>query len=401
MVRRLPLGLLLALFLLASASLCTAQDKKDPPKKDDKKAEMKKDDKKGELKNDKKDEMKKDDKKPLVEPEEQSFKTADGVKLIGKLYKSPKGAQPVVLLLHDYKANPNEAIWEDIAQTLVGKGYNVFRFDFRGHGKSTDITPSDFFSRAENKAYVSTGGVNAAVKNTIKFTDFKANYFPMLVQDIAAARNALDQLNDTGVVNTSTVYLMGTGDMATLGFLYIASEYSRERQKPNLATPPNYVSIRRNLFPQSEAAGPDIGGAIWLSPNRPTSIPLQQIKEWCLYPATVNMRTETAMLFITGEKDTKSSPVAKSLFKDVLRVDAKTGPSGEKLLKPELTYLREIKGSAAIGTKLLGNNLGTETMIEDFLTAVDKDRRSRTRKNREWDKPLWINVQDYGVCRPQ
>lgn len=381
---------LAALLALHAGGLGLAQEKKDDPKKKEepKKAETKKEEPKKPAPN-------------AVTPEEQSFKSADGVKLVGNLYKSAKGAQPVVLLLHDFKANPNEAVWEDIAQDLVAKGYNVFRFDFRGHGKSTDVIPGEFWAHPENRGLVSTGGVNVAVKNTIKFTDFKPNYYPMLVQDIAAARNAIDQLNDNGVVNASTIYLLGAGDAAGLGFLYIASEWSRERQKPNLAVPPPYVSIRRPLFPSAEPAGQDIGGAIWLGPTRHSSMTQAQIKEWAINPATINMRTETAMLFVHGEKNTKSATVAKFLYKDALLADAKVGPSGQKLSKPVQTFTREIKGSDAAGTKLLGNNLGTETMITEFLEAVDKERKSKTRKNRDWDRPLWIAVQDYGVCRPQ
>src|SRR5689334_8484436 len=59
-------------------------------------------------------------------PEEKSFKTVDGVKLRGLFYKSPKGGSaPVVLMLHAYKANPDEAVWADTAKMLVGLGYNV------------------------------------------------------------------------------------------------------------------------------------------------------------------------------------------------------------------------------------------------------------------------------------
>src|SRR5581483_432135 len=124
-------------------------------------------------------------------PEEKSFKTADGVKLRGLFYKSPKGGSaPVVLMLHAYKANPDEAVWADTAKMLVGLGYNVLRFDFRGHGKSTDVDPAQFWVNPINKAQVAFGPrMTHATNNTIKYVDFKPNYYPMLVQDLAAARN--------------------------------------------------------------------------------------------------------------------------------------------------------------------------------------------------------------------
>jgi len=396
MLRRIGLMAAFAAFVLFGSGLGTAQDKKAEDKKlEEKKAEDKK------LEEKKAEDKKMEDKpKDTIVPEDQSFKSSDGVKLVGKLYKTPKGAAPVVLLLHDYKANPNEAVWEDTAQTLAKSGYNVFRFDFRGHGKSLDVVPGEFWQRPENKTFISMGGVNPALKSTIKFTEFKQNYFPMLVQDIAAARNVIDQLNDNGTVNSSTIYLLGAGDAAGLGMLYLASEWSRERQKPNVGVVAQYVSPNRQLFPTSEPAGVDFGGAVWLSPTRHASITNAILKDWILSARTVNLRTETAMLFLHGEKDSKSAAVSKFLFRDALMVDAKTNPlNGQKLLHPEQTFVREIKGSAAAGTALLGNQLGTEDMVGKFLKAVDSERKSKTRKNREWDKPLFIEVTAFGVCR--
>ncbi len=396
-------ALLLAL-LLGAAGTGAGQDKKDDPKKkpDAKLEEVKKDDPK-------KDAAKKDaddTAKSLqayadaARGDAVSFTSADGVKLKGVFYKASDGSKPVVLMLHDYKASPNDVVWEDTAKLCLAKGFGVLRFDFRGHGKSTDVIPGDFWVRNENRQLI-TGGTSPAVatKTTIKVADFKPNYYPMLVQDIAAARNYLDQLNDSGVVNTSTIYLLGSGDAVGLGFLYLASEWSRERLKPNVPVAPQYVSPRRSLFPSSEPAGTDFGGAIWLGPTRSGSIPLAALKEWCIQPATIEMRSQNRMLFVYGEKDTKSAPFAKALYYDVLLMEKKMLPNGTSLTKPEFTsYHRDIKGSTAGGTKLLGNNLGTEKLINDFLKDIDKDRGSKTTKVRGWDKPLWINVADYGVC---
>ena len=398
-----PALLLLAL-LIGAAGPGAGQDKKkdDPKKPDAKLEEVKKDDPK------KAEAMKADETRAkslqahadAAKGEPVSFKSVDGVKLAGVFYKAMEGAKPVVLMLHDYKANPNDVAWADTAKLCLAGGFNVLRFDFRGHGKSTEVVPGDFWVRPENRGLVSGGtGANVAAKTTIKVTEFKPNYFPMLVQDIAAARNYLDQLNDSGDVNTSTVYLLGAGDAAGLGFLYMASEWSRERQKPNLPVPPQYVSLRRALFPASEPAGPDIGGAVWLGPTRNPSIPLQSLKDWCINSATIELRAQTRMLFLHGDKDPKSTAFSKQLFGDVLLIDKKTLPNGGSLVKPDFTtFIRDIKGSSAGGTKLLGNNLGTEKLLSTFLKDIDRDRSAKTRKNRDWDKPLWINVADYGVC---
>lgn len=340
-------------------------------------------------------------------PEVMSFTSADGVKLQGQLYKSPKGAAvPVVLMLHDYKANPDEAAWTDTAKLLVEKGYNVFRFDFRGHGKSTDIDPTIFWDTRTmggviNRQYVKIPApLTPATKNTIKFDEFRHDkYYPMLVQDIAAARNQIDQLNDTGTLNSSTIYLLGAGNSASLGMLYIASEWLRESKKPNVAVPPQFVGTGRRLFPGHDAAGLDIGGAIWLSPNIPTGMTAQNIKSWVLSPYAIRMRNETPMLFVHADGEANAKSRSDTFFNTILMVKAKSGPSGEKLLPPEQTFQHEVKGSKLSGAKLLGNQLKVEETIEKFLTAVDKERKNKTRKVREWDKPLIIDVKSFGVSQ--
>jgi hypothetical protein len=363
--RTRPALLLLALFGLAAGG-GRAQDKKDD-KKDDKKAAKNAD---------------------LVTPDEVSFKSSDGVKL-------------AVIMLHDYKADPNDVAWEDTAQLCVSKGFNVLRFAFRGHGKSTEVIPGDFWLRPENSRNIKGGtSPNVVTKTTIKFTEFSNDYYPMLVQDIAAARYYLDTLNDGGTVNTSSVYLLGAGEAVNLGFLYMASEWSRERQKPNIPVPPQYVSLARQLFPAAEAAGPDIAGAIWVGPTPSNAMPKRLLTLWCTQPATIELRSQTRMLFVTGQKDRQSTLFAKFLFSDALLLDRTASANGTRLVKPDfVSFLREIKGSKATGIKLLGNNLGTEKMIGDFLTEIEKDRGTKTRKTREWDKPLWINIHDYGVGR--
>ena len=400
-------ALLLAL-LIGAAGTGVGQDKKDDPKKkpDAKAEEVKKADPKDDDAK-KKDEDAAANKAAALEKyakdakgEEVSFTSADGVKLKGLFFKAQDGSRPVVLMLHDYKSNSAATAWASAAKLCLAKGFNVLMFDFRGHGKSTEVIAGDFWVRKENRTLI-TGGSSStiATKTAIKVNDFRPNYYPMLVQDIAAARNYLDQLNDTGVVNTSTVYLLGCGDAAGLGFLYMASEWSRERIKPNVGVPAQFVSIRRNLFPSSEPAGPDIAGAIWLGATLNKSIPLPSLKEWCLQPATIELRSQTRMLFISGEKDATSVKFSKQLYSDVLLLDKKVGPGGQSLTKPEFTsFVRDIKGSDAAGVKLLGNKLDTENLIGTFLRDIDKDRGAKTSKKRDWDKPLWINVVDYGVA---
>ena len=339
-------------------------------------------------------------------PEEKSFESADGARLRGLFYRAEKGggSAPTVLMLHEYKGNPNDPVWNDTAKLLAKLGYNVLQFDFRGHGKSTDVVADKFWDSRTlwgqfNLANIQVQKGKAALKSNISVKEFERGYYPMLVQDIAAARNLLDVMNDSGEVNTSTIYLLGTGDSVNLGMLFVASEWLRERKKPNVAVAADFVSTRRALFPGADPAGPDIGGAIWLSPMAPpySGMSSQTLNKLVISPQSYKMRNDTPMLFVHGEKDQKGSTYARLLLNSVLQVNSTTGPGGVKMPKPEQTFVRPIKGSAAAGTKLLGNNLGTEKLIEDFLAAVDKERRQKPRKTTDWDKPLYIEFTSFGV----
>lgn len=82
-------------------------------------------------------------------PEEETFLTADGIQLRGLFHKSAKApaTDPVVILLYP-PGKDNTMIkgdWEGLANRLSSEGYNVFRFDWRGHGKSDDIKNTERF----------------------------------------------------------------------------------------------------------------------------------------------------------------------------------------------------------------------------------------------------------------
>jgi hypothetical protein len=173
----------------------------------------------------------------------------------------------------------------------------------------------------------------------------------------------------------------------------------REDKKPNIPVPPTVVSLNRQLFPNAEMAIGDLAGAVWIGPAASTAVTSQNVQSWVFTPWGLPVRNEVQMLFVYGEKDARGKQAARTFFSNTLKLDGKTGPGGQQLPKPLFSTSREIKGSGNAGSKLLGNNLGTETMLVDFLEAVDKDRKGKPRKTREWTKPLYVDVQSFGLMR--
>jgi pimeloyl-ACP methyl ester carboxylesterase len=348
------------------------------------------------------------DTKDVAPPEPKSFKSADGVTLNGLFYKSAKGGNsPVVVLLHEYKKDPNDTRWDGTAKLLAASGFNALRFAFRGHGDlkalhSKDIDAGDFFGgpySGPNRALVSAP--NPAAKATIDPRDFRTGYQPMLVQDLAAARTLLDQMNDTGECNTSSIYLVGAGDTVNLGFLFLASEWHRERERVRTffgVVPP--VTALRPLIGDVGPAGQDYAGCVWLGPTTdPSNYPVEKIKLWVNDVSGLKLRNETPMLFLYGGADPKGKAGATAYYDTVLKAGVKAAAGGAALPGiGHLTYKEEVgKGVKNLGATLLGNNLGTEQRILAYLAAMEKERKNKPRKNRDFEKPLYIDVRSFGV----
>jgi hypothetical protein len=374
---------------------------------------------------------KKDDKKEKKEDKkegdtvgtEETVNTVDGVALRAVFYNAvnPKGGAakaPVVVFLHSYKANPDEAAWQSTAVEIAKAGFHVLRFDFRGHGKSKDIT-SDLFWKAEQdqpwgRINGSTGmikGAGKATKQSIDKADFLPGYYPMLVQDIAAIRTHIDKKNDNSLLNSSTIYLLTTGDSINLAMLFLSSEYRREAKRPNADFIDKVVYPRRQMIDEQNTAGEDIRGVIALSPsNSPGGAFTEAImSQWVFgIRGAVRMRTNTYWQFLYGKEDTVAATKAKNIFSNVLKISdsrSKTktksfGPDNKELPASEQSFLEPIDKSKAFGTKLLGNKLGTEEKIIAFIKTVESERAPRERlNNRGWVKPLYIAVDQFNVLK--
>jgi len=340
------------------------------------------------------------------EAESESIETADGAKLQGIFYKGnptkPKN-NSCVLVIQAYKSAivPGKGL-DDLSKTIAAEGYHVLQFALRGHGSTpTDVVPSEFWKYKHNSDLVS-GASKSPPKQTIVLKDFRGDgreYFPYLVNDVMAARVHLDRKNDNGQVNTSSVYLVGVGDAVNLGMLYTAAEWYREAKKPNLplAFEPKYIDPRLPLQ-DTEVAGKDVAGAVWISPARSTGMSDSAVRAFVSKYA-VRFREETPMLFINDEKDAKSKAASKFYFNEVLVANPR---AGSKLVKLQQTFHRELKpnGSSTplVGVDLIGKKTGLEEMVTDFLGKVHEERKNKPPiPQRGYTKPLFINPQLFGV----
>jgi len=129
--------------------------------------------------------------------------------------------------VHSPGAGRDSRVWRPLAERLHKEGYAVLSFDFRGHGESTAVAADIFWSYAANRA-----GVRGAGNEEIGVADFSERYWPVLVNDIAAAKALLDRKNDRGECNSANLILIAAGQGATLGAVWLNGECHRYRQHP-------------------------------------------------------------------------------------------------------------------------------------------------------------------------
>ena len=345
-----------------------------------------------------------------VKPTEEAFTTADGVRLKGLFHKSPNGGKQgdaVVVLL--YPPGPEKSMlkgdWDGLITRLNDAGFHVFRFDWRGHGQSTDIVdplgdgtnPYNGFwvntvTGAFNRQYVKGGTNLKKAGNDIRVKGGISNlgaYFPVFVNDLAAARLHLDQKNDQGEVNTSSIYLIGAGDTATLGMMWLASEWQRPAVAPTLGGGLQYkVTPMRGII-VDPPAGPDVAGAIWLSAARPSGVQEYTVQGWA--KSALKLRDNNKMLFLYGADDKTAQSASEAFFNKVLVAG---GSKGLGLSPVDQTFLLPITKTKLNGINLLGQKIDPqpEAKILEYLTARQKDRVSMVRKQRNFVSPYYVDV---------
>ena len=292
-----------------------------------------------------------------ADPEKVSFETADGFKLAGSYWPSKEGKKaPVVLLLHNFelkKGGQSHADgWDYLAEELNKKGYAVLSFDFRGHGNSTTIADSTmFWGSMHNRPGLHLKGVKAK-DTTLSHTNFQPGYYPYLVNDIIAARIYLDKKHDAGELNSQNLIVVGAGEGATLGMMWMASEMKRVR-----VTGLDGLGRPARWDPNPE--GKDIVSGIWLSISPTLAGKTAPMTTWL---KEVGGKTyKTPLLFVYGDKDDKASARALGYMQWLLPEYKRDKPRPKDYKDWEYTAEYPIKGAdaTASGSKLIDKDRDT------------------------------------------
>jgi pimeloyl-ACP methyl ester carboxylesterase len=310
------------------------------------------------------------------------FRSGDGVELQGTYYPNPTGKRDAcVLLLHNIDmrkgGGSHQDGWDHLAEGLQKDGYVVFTFDFRGFGDSKSVD-KDFWDAAKNPH-------NQILRNarkqpdSIDQKDFPVPYYPVLTNDIAAAKAFLDRKNDAGEANSSNLIVIGAGEGATLGALWMASEWKRKK-----ALAPGGFGMPPVL--EQDPEGKDEACAVWLSISPTLATRFVGVKSWLL---EVGRDHKVPMAFVYGAKDEKAGTLARTYLTAI-----KPRKTDKGL---DYTGPYAVAGTNLTGSQLLQRSLDTDKWILDkYLGQVMEKRGSRERKKREADKFAYYWVMRNG-----
>lgn len=318
-----------------------------------------------------------------IESKRVHFPAYDDIELSGTFYRSMPAAgkrdkDAVVLLLHDFRhakgGGSKEDGWIHLAGELQKNGYSVLSFDFRGFGNSKSVSPN-FWKFAHNQRLIRGGARRPA---SIDQKEFNSAYYPFLVNDIAAARAYLNTMNDAGEVNASNIVVIGAGQGATLGALWMASECRRQRDPASDRLLPGMLPQWNGLARFDDPEGNDLAASVWLtiSPSLETrglSKPLTS----ALVDAAKTAKIPTYFLY--GSSDDKADNLATYHMKAITTENGKETES--KGVKKKAIPVKDLAGS-----KMLAGRFKTTEYIIDFLNRVLEDRGTRVRKAREDQK---------------
>jgi pimeloyl-ACP methyl ester carboxylesterase len=296
------------------------------------------------------------------------FATVDGVELEGNYYPGKKDV--TVLFLHNFDpkggGGSHQDGWDHLAEELQKAGYTVFSFDFRGFGNSKTLRdPNRFWAAPHNKPMLRGGGTK--LPETIDQKNFPPAYYGNLVNDIEAAKAFLDRKNDANEINTSNLVLIGAGEGASLGALWLQSQCRLHRDRASLVPGGALPAL-------DEPECRDVAGAVWLS-IRKGVYPGRTWVRGPLLEAARDHKIPMAFVYGTREKG-GAAEFAQATLSDI------------KMGKPDLKFTGPERIDTELsGSKLLDESLKTEKwIIEEYLAPVMDARGVRERKKREMDR---------------
>ncbi len=319
-----------------------------------------------------------------AEPEAVKFYTFDQVEIHGTFYPGNKGNKsPCALLLHAIGGNTQQEGWDELAKKLQEKNFAVLTFDFRGHGDSTSVA-QDFWRLDRNNQLLKSYKPGKP-HDQIRYQDFTTpSNYASLVNDIAAAKRYLDKRNDSNDCNSANVVVIGAESGATLGALWIRTEWVRIESRPFVASPG-----------PRQPEGQGISCAIWLSISPDIGFGKNKwkmpVETWLTSPIrernfTFAVRDKVPMYFLYGEQDSKSAKFAEHLCERI-----------ERNTKIKLTGKKPIKDTKLAGIELIKPSLETEKWVTTYAQKVIDELRVNpwAKKDVELTRLFPVPYKDY------
>jgi hypothetical protein len=272
--------------------------------------------------------------------------TVDEVNLHGCFYPG-KGKAACAVILHDLAEDNALIDREEVAQELQRLGLAVLTFDFRGHGDSVGVDPG-FWNVPVNRQLV-RGYRAGKPPYQVSHQDFKSGYHPALANDVAGAKLFLDRKNDDGECNSARVILIGAGEGATVGALWLASESCRFRAT---TTSP----LRLSDTPE----GHQVAAGVWLNMTPTLGRRKVPATEWL---RQTGRKGRIPMAFLHGEEDTAGAAFARRCLEVV-------DPRG---VDRQFTATQAVPGTVRTGTDKTGPAHPATPLICNYVKSLLKD----------------------------
>jgi hypothetical protein len=335
-----------------------------------------------------------------------SFRTVDGVELKGTLW-TPNGnkkKEACVLLLHNFSkqkgGSRSDEGWDALGETLAEEGCHVLSIDFRGHGDSKGVGKEFWDPRKfpHNRQALKMGAPPKEIPTEIDYKDFQTtggSYYLHLVDDVAAAKTFLD--NKVGGA-AGNLIVVGAGQGATVGAMWMASEYRRFRDKTENPQPGMRLF---NL--EADPEGKDIACGVWLTVSGSLEGHTVPVDGWLVEVG--GKKNKVPMLFLYGADDNRGKQNASAALTRIMPgyklMESAEGLNQQKV-EPSLKFTRDyaIEGTKLDGSQLLQKSLGTSGVIKAYIDKVLEERGSKETKRHESEKFRYVWVVP-GTTQPR